>query len=529
MSGRVLGTRSRREAWLVARLLVLVLAVGGSVWRPATAQAQPSEPWSDPQMLSVGLLDESGQPLRSVCPVLVADPWGGVHAFWTMLPRQQAAGQDGILFYSQWDGSTWSPPIDILYARHLPMWLPRAALDEAGRVHVAWQVGVQGPVWYSSSMVGQAGSAKAWSASLEVSDLASTGFGLAADSLGQAHIVFCTGEEEDRCYYSFSSDGYEWTSGTAIYNPCDNCTARVAVDGRGRIHTVFGSQSTSGKVLYYSRSDDGGRTWLPAVEFDRVDARFAEDYGPALGTVVTLGLDQVHVIWDGAPAGQRWHRWSTDGGQTWSQAQEISPDQRGLTLPVAAAFDSAGALHVVSMGWRDTPGTPRGAFHLVWQNGRWSEPQLIGSRTDWDVEYAALAISRGNVLVAAWTEKLDAKETLQIWTSNLKVDAPAVAASASPPAINPTPSPGMETRPTTVEVEASALPETPGEPRTEGVARSGDRPQPSTPPVTPLSAVGLGAHTAQAGWVPFLLGVLPPLILVVLILIVRANRQRRGG
>jgi hypothetical protein len=492
--------------------IVLVASCGLAGRSLPAVHAQPPEPWTDPQMLSSGLLDGSGQPLWSAFPALVADPWGGVQAFWTMLPRQQDASQDGTLFWSHWDGSTWSPPIDVQYAQRRPMWLPMAALDETGRLHLAWMVGAQGSVWYSSALVGQAGSARAWSTPQQISDLISTGFGLATDSLGQAHIVFCTGGEDDRCYYSTSSDGNAWTSAAAIYNPCDDCSARVAVDGRGRIHTVFGSQSTGGKALHYSRSDDAGRTWLPAQEFDRVDDRFDENYGPSWGTVVTLGQDQVHVIWDGAPAGQRWHRWSSDGGNTWSEPQQISADHRGLTLPVAAAFDSAGTLHLVSMGWRDTTGLPSGAFHLTWQNGRWSQPQLIGSRSDWDAEYCALAITGGNRLVAAWTDKQGPKESYQVWASTLKVDAPSIPPIAYTPAATLTPT-GQP---------RGAAPTASSTPGSEGAT-------PPAFPATALSSAGLGAQPAQSAWVPIVLGALPPLILVLLILIVRRNRQRQGG
>lgn len=482
--------------------------------------AQEPEPWTLPVQLSLGLVDASGQPLSSAFPTLVADPWGGVHAFWPESPRQQDTSQDGILMYSRWDGSAWSPPVDILYSKGRPMRLPIAALDSAGRVHLVWTVGAQGPVWYSSAPVSQAGSALAWDTPQQVSDLSATGFGLAADATGRSHVVFCTGDEDDRCYYSSSSDGQTWTAVVAILNPCDDCVARVAIDGRGRIHAALGSQSTGGQAMYYARSLDGGQTWLPALEFDRVDGRFGENYGPTYGTVVTLGADQVHFIWDGAPAGQRWYRWSSDGGETWSQPQQISPDHRGLTLPVAAAFDSAGTLHLVSMGWRDLPGRPSGAFHLFWQNGKWSLPQLIGPRSDWDAEYSALAITGGNRLVAAWTDKLGPKESFQIWASSLKVDAPT-----RPPQPEPTPlAPVAVASPGAEQAAARTSSATSAEGGTEQDAVD-TAAAPS--PTAALAVAGPGIKAAQPPWWPLMAGVLPVVLVLLLFLIVRMSRQGR--
>ncbi len=459
--------------------------------------------------MSSGLLDETGQPLSSGFPVLATDPWGIVHAFWPQLPRQDDS-QNGIMYYSRWDGSSWSEPIDVLFMKGRPMRSPSVVADETGRIHLAWTAGAQGPVWYSSAPAFQAGSAQAWSDPVQVSELNARGFGLAVDSAGRCHVAFCTGGDQ-RCYYSASSEEGVWTSAVSLYAPCQYCVARVAMDGHGRIHTVFGSQSTGGQEMYYARSEDGGQTWL-AEELDHVDDRFGENYGPSWGTVIASGEAQVHVVWFGAPAGQRWHRWSNDGGKTWSAAEQISPDHRGLTLPVAAAFDSAGALHLVSMGWRDTAGRPSGAFHFVWQRGSWSEPQLIGSRSDWDAEYSALTIKGGNLLVAAWTDKQGPKGSFQIWASTLKADAPAVEPLPLTTSALPTPT----------ALQSARMSGPRRRRRASRCCRAHSSCHGS------ICGRAWSSDLTQSGWLPDLLGVLPPLVLLILVLFVRMSRQRAG-
>ena len=265
-------------------------------------------------------------------------------------------------------------------------------------------------------------------------------------------------------------------------------------------------------ALYYSRSEDDGQSWTPVEELDRADERYNERYGPSYATVLTWGRDQVYVIWDAAPSGQRWHLWSSDGGRTWSLPVQISPYERGLTLPVATAFDSAGTLHIVSAGYSEQDGLPAGAVHFAWQSGRWSESQRISARADWKAEFAALAIAGGDHLVATWTDKAGPKGTAQIWASFLRVDAPAAALPS----------------PTPVAAVTSATPKQP-----EPLSGAGTQePESRSTPIaaaTTASAPGPSGHLGQSGVLPALVGVLPPAVLVILILIVRRNRLRGGG
>jgi hypothetical protein len=43
---------------------------------------------------------------------------------------------------------------------------------------------------------------------------------------------------------------------------------QVAVDDRGSIHVVYGA----GDLVFYRRSDDGGRSFLPAIQLPRRDS-----------------------------------------------------------------------------------------------------------------------------------------------------------------------------------------------------------------------------------------------------------------
>jgi hypothetical protein len=485
---------------------VLMAGVGARV-----ARAQEAQTWSPPLELSAGVVDGSGQPFSSMYPALVADAQGRVHAFWTVVPRVDDTIQDGMIFYSRWDGVAWTAPIDVLVASRRPMWLPQAAIDAENGIHLVWMYGAGGTLWYSSAAAGQAGSAKGWSKPQQLSDLSVTGAAVAAGGSGRVYVVFCSGKEDDQVYFVESDDSMAWSSPTTIGEGCDDCIARLAVDAREGLHVAFGSQFSGAQGVHYARSLDGGATWS-VMQVDQLDDRYRGGYGPNLANVLATG-DEVHFVWDGAPAGDRWHQWSGDRGETWSTPQQISPDQRGLTLPVAMVVDSAGTLHLVSMGWRDIEGRPCGAFHFYWRGGRWSEPVLIGDRTDWNAEYPALAMASGNVLVAAWTDKGDDKEDpFQIWVSSLQVDAPRLPAApiATLPVMVPTAA-------ATATVQAVRTPS----PTSFAGAQS------SPPAVAGVPSGGLGIP-ATSGFSATAVGILCSIAVVVVVVVLRRLLGRPG-
>lgn len=163
------------------------------------------------------------------------------------------------------------------------------------------------------------------------------------------------------------------------------------------------------------------------------------------------------------------------------------------------------------MGWREADGLWSGAFHLTWQDGRWSEPKLIGPRSDWDAEYAAVTVAAGNRLVAAWTDKKGPKETYQIWATTLTVDAPAVE-PAAPLSVAPA-SPEPLLQPEGVQPTGATVMGGAGQPDASPQAIEVSPPEPGS---------------GQREWLTYLLGVLPPMALLALVLFVRAVRQGQG-
>ena len=497
-----LGGRPARVTWVC--LLLACISMTGQWAAPTYAQSQ--EPWTPPICLSCSISGEPGETARSVFPVLVTDAWGAVHVFWPATIDAEGSMGDA-LYYAHWTEGSWSFPYDVLYRPGASMRVPQAVADVMGWMHVAWTE-YAGGVQYSRAQVMEAASSRSWSSPVPVSNIAANGVSLAVGADGVVHLVYCGFGSQTGLYHTSSADGVTWAGGEWIGPAFEyGCTPRLAADDRGRLHAVWeegGEGETYGLFLYYARSEDGGQTWSAPFELDRQDERFSGEYGPDYANVATVGADQVHIVWYGAPAGQRWHQWSADGGVTWSLPQQVSPNHRGMTLPPGMAVDSAGRLHVVWMGWQDSEVRPSGAFHAFWEDGHWSVPAHIGDRLDWSAEYTSLVVADGNLLHTVWTDT----QEWSIWASRLETDAPRVEPSAQP-------------------TLAPALTIQPADAAT-GVAATAGSPATSSD-ITPTPTVLLGATPGNGPSVGsvILAGVLPSGLVVGLILLLYWMRRKR--
>lgn len=231
--------------------------------------------------------------------------------------------------------------------------------------------------------------------------------------------MYYSNGNENHVSHIWSVDGENWSSPDRILDISsryNDIAPRLAIDERNRLHVVVGEMGT-GTAVYYSQSSDNGQSWSYPLVIDSRDSRFYGDYGPAWINVITRGSDEVHLVWDGAPSGQRWHQWSDDGGNTWQKPEQISSEVRGLTGSNALGVDGTGRLHLFSMGI-----TGSAPYYASWWNGSWSSMDPIASQ-GWDGEGPTLAIAGNSLVVAWWNCNQD---TVEIWTSMKKINAPNI-------------------------------------------------------------------------------------------------------
>lgn len=230
-----------------------------------------------------------------------------------------------------------------------------------------------------------------------------------------------------------NNSGQNWSTPQVIFLAGRNNElarwGRIAVDERGRLHAVLTYTindpdarygRTDANLLYYLRSDDNGGAWTepflvtPEPDFGEIN-------------VATFGEDVVHLVWNGR-AGRhgRYHRWSTDGGQTWRDIAEIIAPapinpigNGGLTGFPALAVDNTGRLHMVTTA-------NQGNFYLNWQNNNWSTSTLISTGLtgrgvtgrSGSLEQPSIALSEGNRLHVVFHDGFE-----RIWYMGAVTDA----------------------------------------------------------------------------------------------------------
>jgi hypothetical protein len=413
--GRV--KRQMKEAAILGALVVVLAA--GLHYPCATLLAQGSAPgW------------ESPQPLNERCcarfPVPLADPWGQMHVFW--------GERDGFISYARLDDQGWSAPLEIIASPrgNSPFW-PSAAVDKEGYLHVAWVDGAGGPLFYSRAWAFGADDAGAWSEPILLSQkaLASS---MGVDSTGLVHLVYAPFQPEQGVVHTTTRDGVAWSEPHVVPAGNDlgiNWTGRtveLAVDQQDTLHLAWASgtfpESFPPRAVYYQRSTDGGGTWTlpydPDPQPPEVVANTESFFKNNLIDVAVGPNGDVHLTWH-QYSGVRLHRWSSDGGETWSEKETVFPGLRAAFNGVVdMAFDSAGAMHAVA--------AEGGVWYRRWMGGSWGPVQLSDPRApDWHHQRVAMVAGHRVYLFYA-----DINDTGIIWYTSKVVDAPADAPEPTP-------------------------------------------------------------------------------------------------
>lgn len=363
----------------VLRLLVEGTLVGWAVACPAKGLAQSASGWSSPRMLYDGMVKPSGN-------TLIADQFGGAHLVWS-----PADGQ--AYYYSRWDGTTWTPPLDIVAVTgDLVLDSPDLVPAEDGKLHLFW---AQGSVLHSWAWMDQAAaSARAWSAPEAV--VTPTGHAQGRvdameDSRGRLHLVYAV--RPGGVYYTHMADGdLSWTEPAAVGNGADSVTAsapRLDLGPDGRIHVVWEEWPSDGdpaesSEVYYAHSTNGGADWSEPQQLGELANRG--------GNVLATDDGTVYLAWQagiGSPHVGRFVQRSPDGGATWETPLSFSQIMGQSGFP-CLALDSQGTLHIL---------TGDGEY-AAWEGRSVSTPLDLRPVPE-QTEQARLAILSGNQLLVA--------------------------------------------------------------------------------------------------------------------------------
>jgi hypothetical protein len=141
----------------------------------------------------------------------------------------------------------------------------------------------------------------------------------------------------------------------------------------GRLHMVFTEDGTVGKSMQHSYSDDLGENWSAPQTLSPAAHTGVSDRP----RIAIQASGKIHAVWESV-VGQRnlYHSESTDGGLTWSVAEDISADIVPGTESAAAyanlVVDADDNVHLVYSG-------DENLYHAIYTGGSWSSSTLVAT------------------------------------------------------------------------------------------------------------------------------------------------------
>lgn len=274
-------------------------------------------------------------------PAIATDSANNIHVVF----QDYTYGNGEILYIKSTNGSaTWTSPKRLTFTPGASKWAD-IAVDHADNIHVVWHDDTYGGDWevlYKKSTDGGA----TWSSSKRISLTGGTSYRpvIAIDSSNNLHVVWADASPGNReIFYSRSTDGgntwipskrLTWTAGPS-YDPA------ITIDSSDNIHVVWYDNTADGWDIYYKKSTDGGNTWTWAK---KVTHSAGESY---LGSIAADSLNNIHLVWWDNSAGSFnvYYKKSTDGGNTWTSGERITFWSNNK-WPVIA-IDSNDVKHVV--------------------------------------------------------------------------------------------------------------------------------------------------------------------------------------
>ncbi len=429
--------------WLAgtAVLIILLSAAGNS-------QAQVLDNrWREPRLLS-----SPGVQFTSAVE-MVTDPYGRLHLFW-----REEDPYDGVhtIQYAVFDGEVWSDAVDIFAAPPgLSIDSFTAAIDAEGTIHLIWNEGNEGPVYYSRAAATNALTARAWSERVRLETVPAFRVQLQVDAAGVLHLVYLSFfGSEPGVYYTRSEDGGEsWRPSYWLDPDIPLRQAPTVMDFKmdewGGLHVLWyylnlDTVGGLGDWVRYTRSVDGGDTWDIPTTIDVADESPDELRLP-YPSLAVVG-ETIHVIWAGTSGTRREHRFSSDRGQSWSETERVFGGLQGQALGDGLAADASGRLHFFGqIRW------PQGLYHAAWEpETGWSAAEMIyliaadafeGRNGRYHVHNVRAAALNGNQLVVTFTD--EAIGPLYAMMTTL-ADVTAVPPQPTPPSLLPAPSPTPE-------------------------------------------------------------------------------------
>jgi len=317
-------------------------------------------------------------------PSIAVDSGGDIYIAWE---DYRSTTHWDIYFANSTDGGiTWSVPNEMINsdATATDQENPSLAVDDAGTLFVAWDNDTAGEedIGFANSTDGGA----TWSSPHVIINtdglmgLPQKNPAIAVNSTNEVYVVWQDARALDwDIYFSKSIDGgATWMDpNIRINNDLVNATQftpTIAVDNNGMIYTAWEDGRDGNSNIYFAKSADGGSTWSnPNI---KVNTNVSTNQNPTI-TVDSSG--NIYIAWQDNRNGHYdiYYAMSSDGGATWSDPNIKVNNEVGTANQRAPsiAVNSTGAIFVV---WEDFRWGDYDVYFAVSEDmgTTWSNPNL---------------------------------------------------------------------------------------------------------------------------------------------------------
>jgi len=304
---------------------------------------------------------------------LLADSTGRIHALWN-----QATTNDSYpnveIYYSVWDGTSWSPAGMIFRSPSNRAYLHNTAITSDDVIYLVWDSGNTEGLTLSWADADKAYNQAEWviSDSLPSPHWYATSPDICINKDDHIIITYVLPLNEDRSvYFIQSSDGGNtWDQVNPIVDAASEGWAMVEnphISSCGEnmevIWTTFTLPPDSIPLALHSTiSNDGGVTWSAAKEV-------VEGY-VIWSDVLETNDNTIHRIWEENERGVSflWHQHSLDQGDSWNSPENILTTNASIDA-ITTFLDPAKQLHLIFATFNTSGNTI--IHHWLWDGEKW--------------------------------------------------------------------------------------------------------------------------------------------------------------
>ncbi|MDZ7262459.1 MAG: T9SS type A sorting domain-containing protein [candidate division KSB1 bacterium] len=231
------------------------------------------------------------------------------------------------------------------------------------------------------------------------------GRNIAVGSNGVIHATW-TDRWARKTYYSRSTDGGQtWMPRMEVQDVLEGDRCSIAVDPSNPLNVfiAYNGRAAEGenRAVRVRKSTDGGLTWGPSVVVD------APNHNPISNDIIVDSKGNPHIVFDNNNDSHIYYNYSADGGTTWFEFPEVAD----IGASIVAAFGPAIAI--------DKNGNP----HVVMGNdggtATWGDKNIYWTWRDMSIgfwmEIPPVQLCSGGSGLGWATMVVDSKNNLHVW------------------------------------------------------------------------------------------------------------------